>query len=117
MSKDKSYARCKACDRGFYPRWRKDRKEFEELCWECSSIAIRTAACDPVLYVKAEDGFRHPDSWNFGEGSDQSDRRFVEGWRADKLGGAKDSELMEDEYHMYGEGAMGELAYFDSYEE
>lgn len=34
-NKDKAYARCKACDAQFFPKWRKDIQEFEDLCDDC----------------------------------------------------------------------------------
>lgn len=32
---DITYARCKACDTPFYPVWRQDIRQFEDLCYDC----------------------------------------------------------------------------------
>lgn len=32
---EKAYARCKACDSSFYPPWREEIKQFEDLCNYC----------------------------------------------------------------------------------
>lgn len=32
---EKSYARCKACDASFYPYWREEINQFEDLCNFC----------------------------------------------------------------------------------
>jgi len=114
FNNDKGYARCKACDRRFYPQWRKDRNEFEELCWSCLPAAISAARTDSVLYSLDADGNPNfnPDTW---EQSD-TDQAFIDGYLMDKLGGASGDMLADDDYHMYGEGAMGDLGFFDSYE-
>ena len=42
-------ARCKACDKMFYPVWHDDRKEFEELCWVCLPLALGYKSEDSEL--------------------------------------------------------------------
>ena len=37
---DIAYARCKACDSRFYPAWREEHQEFEELCSTCIKEAF-----------------------------------------------------------------------------
>lgn len=36
---DLAYARCKACNAQFYPKWRPRLKEFESLCPTCIQAA------------------------------------------------------------------------------
>lgn len=38
---DVAYARCKACDSPFYPVWRPEIKQFEELCYDCIQKAYQ----------------------------------------------------------------------------
>lgn len=63
MSTDKAYARCAACDRSFYPSWRKAEECYEDLCWSCKKVAQYTARVDPVLYGTPDSQPIHPDKW------------------------------------------------------
>ena len=40
MSDDMNSVRCKACDKKFASTWDDEHKVWEELCWECLSIAL-----------------------------------------------------------------------------
>lgn len=40
MSTDNYSARCKACDKRFYPLWNAEHEEFEDLCKECLTHAL-----------------------------------------------------------------------------
>ena len=100
----RAYARCKACNRRYYPKWNIYRKEFESLCWSCKPIAIAAALTDPVLYDKEYS----PAAWS-------EHKSFVQGYVEDKQQLTGDL-LDGDEYTEYGEGAMGDLGWFDSYE-
>ena len=110
---DTGYARCKACDKRFYPQWNKKSKDFEELCWKCLPIAIYAAKTDSVLFGLDADGNPNwsPDTWVAKE-----DQSFVNGFMQDKIDTAHGDLWLEDEYLMHGEGAMGDLGIFDSYE-
>lgn len=43
---DKGYARCKACDRSFYPSWSNRLGSFEELCHVCLPLAFSSESDD-----------------------------------------------------------------------
>jgi len=47
-----AYARCKACNKSFYPKWKEKFKVFEDLCWRClpkSEIALVELEQDKAL--------------------------------------------------------------------
>jgi hypothetical protein len=33
--KDNRYSRCRCCDGRFYPQWKEERGEFEDMCGKC----------------------------------------------------------------------------------
>jgi hypothetical protein len=37
---DLKCVRCKACDRKFAPVWHEDRRQWEDMCWDCLSISL-----------------------------------------------------------------------------
>lgn len=51
---DMAYARCKACDTQFYPSWREERGEFEELCSTCirHAFMLHYYSDDDEEYIK-----------------------------------------------------------------
>lgn len=59
---DRGHVRCKACDRPFYPQWRRDKRAFEELCFVCL----------PASYYQTEE---------------DDDYEFIEGYMMDKTQG------------------------------
>ena len=73
MSNDKAYARCKACDRQFYPSWRQDIEKYEDLCWSCMKVSQYTARVDPVLYGSPDSIRVNPDKWEQTQGEETSD--------------------------------------------
>ena len=73
MSTEKAYARCKACDRGFFPAWRKDVKQYEDLCWNCMKVSQWTARVDPILYGAPDSVNIHPDKWEQSSAEDVAD--------------------------------------------
>lgn len=115
-TQDKGYARCKGCNHRFYPAVNENIPGgFEDLCSRCLGIATNAARVDPVLYFQQNNELQHPDAWDQDE-SDQSDKRFIDGWLMDKLGGPNGDLWKEDEYLEGGEGAFGDLGLFDKYE-
>ena len=73
MSTDKAYARCKACDRSFYPSWRADIDQYEDLCWSCMKVSQYTARVDPVMYGSLDCIRVNPDKWEQTQGEETSD--------------------------------------------
>lgn len=104
---DKAYARCKGCDKGFYPAWRARLQVFEELCDKCRQSSSWAARVDPDL-------FKDEDNWNSEKDKPQAeqDTNFIEGLVTD-YNPINDDMWREDEYLEYGEGAMGDLGLFD----
>jgi hypothetical protein len=101
----RGYMRCTACDRRFYPRWRPEIEEFEELCWKCLPVAMKSARTDMDTHKTSLD--------RWGEEA-SPDELFVEGYVMDKPQDYGDLHS-EDPYLEYGEGAMGDLGLLDSY--
>ena len=111
---ERGYARCKACDRRFYPKWHQDRKQFEDMCWQCLPISIAAARTDSVLFPVDAEGDAttfNPDGWE-----QNDDQAFIAGYMLDKVGLDSGDLWKEDEYLEHGENAFGDLGYFDSYE-
>ena len=111
---DEGYARCKACDRQFYPRWIDETKPcgtrvqmFEELCWKCLGIATQTANIDRMLFGE--------EAW---DGTPSDDDRFLEGYVMDKQLDRvdyNDPDYNDNRYYENG-GGFGDAGLFDSYE-
>jgi hypothetical protein len=78
----RAHARCKGCDRKFYPKWYEERKQYEDICWSC---------INPT------------EDWDF-------INQLV---RSDTI---PDDLHQLDEYHVHGEGAMGDLSLFDRHD-
>ena len=38
----KAYARCRACDTQYYPRWREDIEQFEDMCDTCIPLCYES---------------------------------------------------------------------------
>jgi hypothetical protein len=94
-SLERAYARCSACNTSFYPLWRVEIQQFESLCHVCLPVALKAA-------TDQEDS----------EDSDLQSMASDVAWKYDT-----GSLLVDDEYHGYGQDAMGELGYLDSYGE
>jgi len=83
------YARCKACDKRFYPRWLERFKVFTDLCYRCkpkSDKAIRDAEETNNLLAKIV---------------------------TDYDTGVHGDLALEDEYTEYGTDALGKINLFD----
>lgn len=102
-----AYARCKSCDTRFYPERNWNTDKFEELCNECRRVSMWAAKVDPVLFMADEDKWiiDTPDPLDH-------DKEYIQQFATEHQG-VSDSLLADDDYHKLGEGAMGNLGYFD----